>query len=44
MMYEVRVAVACGPADAAGMKRLWVVVVANGPLGSGKVKAQAHPT
>src|SRR5882672_1571477 len=44
-MEEVHEAAACGVADAAGVERLWVAVVANGPLDSAafKVKAQAHP-
>jgi acyl-coenzyme A synthetase/AMP-(fatty) acid ligase len=44
-MEEVREAAACGVADSAGVERLWVAVVANGPLDDAalKVKAQAHP-
>jgi acyl-coenzyme A synthetase/AMP-(fatty) acid ligase len=44
-MEEVREAAVCGVTDAAGVERLWVAVVANGPLDSAalKVKAQAHP-
>jgi acyl-coenzyme A synthetase/AMP-(fatty) acid ligase len=44
-MEEVREAAACGVADAAGVERLWVAVVANGSLDSAalKVKAQANP-
>ena len=44
-MEEVREAATCGIADAAGMERLWVAVVPNGPVDAAalKAKAQAHP-
>ncbi len=44
-MEEVREAAACGVPDAAGVERLWVAVVANGPADCAvlKAKAQAHP-
>jgi acyl-coenzyme A synthetase/AMP-(fatty) acid ligase len=44
-MEEVREAAACCVADATGVERLWVAVVANGPLDSAglKVKAQTQP-
>ena len=44
-MEEVREAAACGVEDESGMERLWVAVVANGPVDAAafKAKAQAHP-
>jgi acyl-coenzyme A synthetase/AMP-(fatty) acid ligase len=44
-MEEVREASACGVEDAAGVERLWVAVVTNGPVNADalKAKAQAHP-
>jgi acyl-coenzyme A synthetase/AMP-(fatty) acid ligase len=43
-MEEVREATACGVDDSAGVERLWVAVVANGPIDVAalKAKAQAH--
>jgi acyl-coenzyme A synthetase/AMP-(fatty) acid ligase len=44
-MEEVREAAACGVEDEAGVERLWVAVVTNGPMNADalKAKAQAHP-
>ncbi len=44
-MQEVREAAACGIEDAAGVERLWVAVVASGPVDAAalKAKARAHP-
>jgi acyl-coenzyme A synthetase/AMP-(fatty) acid ligase len=44
-MEEVREAAACGVEDQSGMERLWVAVVANGPIDAAalKAKATAHP-
>jgi long-chain acyl-CoA synthetase len=44
-MEEVREAAACGVDDSVGVERLWVAVVANGPIDVAALKArvQAHP-
>lgn len=44
-MEEVREAAACGVEDASGMEKLWVAVVASGPVDADalKAKAKAHP-
>jgi acyl-coenzyme A synthetase/AMP-(fatty) acid ligase len=44
-MADVREAAACGVEDASGLERVWVAVVANGPVDAAalKAKAQAHP-
>jgi acyl-coenzyme A synthetase/AMP-(fatty) acid ligase len=44
-MQEVREAAACGVEDASGMERVWVAVVASGPVDAAalRAKAQAHP-